>query len=329
MSVLYITDHGVTVTKTDSRIVIRKNNEIVEDLPARDIERVIIFGNAHITMPAMRFFLSKGIDVNLLSSHGRYYGRLQPGFCKDAELRRMQYKRSLDKRMCTAVSKSMVFGKLKNEETFLGRQKRQTRQVIQALHTIQNALKNLSQTTNSDSIRGYEGSSAAMYYRAFSSLLGEDFQFEKRSHYPPTDKTNVLLSLGYTLLYNTLYSIINTVGLDPYQGFYHQFRHGHASLASDLMEEFRPIIVDSIVLLVINKAEITRRDFSERNGKISLVNDGLKKFFTRYENRMQGVIIHPRQKIKLSYYQCIEEQVRHFARVIFGKEKTYIPFLSS
>lgn len=216
MSILYITDQGATVTKTDGRIVVRKENKILEDLPAIDIERVVILGNAHLTTPAMKFFLARGIDVSLLSSHGRYKGRLQPEFCKDAELRRMQYKQSCNKETVLLISKSIVSGKLRNIEAFLKRQKKRTSQVIKAIHTIQNGLSGLSKAKHLDSIRGYEGSATAMYYKALSSLLTQDFKFEKRSHYPPTDKTNVLLSLGYTMLYNTIYGIINIVGLDPY-----------------------------------------------------------------------------------------------------------------
>lgn len=328
MFTLYITDQGASITKSDGRVAVKKKGRIVEDLPAKDIERVVIFGNARVTTPAMKFFLDRGIDLCLLSSSGNYKGRLQPGFCKDAGLRRTQYKQSCNKTMCLAISKSVVSGKLKNMETFLKRQKRQTGQIGQALHTIKGAMRDLSCAPHLDSVRGYEGSSAAMYYKALSSLLTHDFRFEKRTHHPPADKTNVLLSLGYTLLYNTFYSLINIAGLDPYQGFYHQVRHGHAALASDLMEEFRAIIVDSIVLLVIKKDEITHRDFSEKNGKIVFGKEGLKRFIMRYESKMQSVITHPRHKIKLSYYQCIEEQVRHFTRVISGKEKTYTPFLS-
>lgn len=328
MSILYITDQGAVITKLDGRVVVRKGKEILEDLPARDVERVVIFGNAHITTPAMRFFLDQGIDVSLLSSHGRYQGRLQPGFCKDAELRRMQYRQSCNEKMCLAISKSIVSGKLKNMETLLKRQKGQTRQIVQALHTMKRALVDLCNATNLDAVRGYEGSCAAMYYKAFSSILPEGFCFETRSRQPPADKTNVLLSLGYTLLYNTFYAMVNIVGLDPYQGFFHQTHHGHAALASDLMEEFRSIIVDSVVLLVVNKGEITRRDFSEKDGRILLGEDGLKKYLSRYETRIRSEIIHPTQKIKLSYYQCIEAQVRRLARVVSGREKTYVPFLS-
>lgn len=329
MSILYVTDQGATITKTGGRVVVRKKNKILEDLPAIGIERVIIFGNAHLTTPAMKFFLGRGIDVSLLSSRGRYKGRLQPEFCKDAELRRKQYKQSCNKKTAIHICKAVVNGKLKNMELFLKRQKRQTPQTSQAINTIKKCLKNLNRSDHMDSVRGYEGSAAAVYYKALNSLLKKEFSFKRRTHNPPEDNVNVLLSLGYTLLYNTIYGIINIVGLDPYQGFYHQSRHGHATLASDLMEEFRAIIVDSIVLLSVNKGEIVPENFSNRHGKIVLDNAGLKRFLNRYEGRLRSVIRHPVQKIQLSNYQCMEAQVRHFARVIYEKEKTYIPFANS
>jgi len=327
MSVLYITDQGATITKTDGRVVIRKENRLLEDLPARDIERIIIFGNVNITTPAMKFFLSQGIDVCLLSSHGRYKGRLQGEFCKDVETRKMQYMKAADQNIRLVMSKAITTGKLKNMVKFLKRQKMQTPEVKQAIKTAQSGLERLEYATNQDTVRGYEGSSASAYYRGLSSLLKKEFRFQNRSHYPPQDKTNVLLSLGYTLLYNTVYSEINIVGLDPYQGFLHASRHGHATLASDMMEEFRSIIVDSVVLRIINKKKITNKDFTRQGGKIKLGNDGLKRILTDYENRLRDVVKYPGKDKRLNYLQCIEEQLRHFVRVITEKEKTYMPFI--
>ncbi len=327
MSILYIIDQGATISTIDGRLVVRKDKRILDDVPAKDADRLVIFGNVHITTPAMKYFLGSGTDVSFLSIHGNYKGRLQPKLCNDAELRRLQYKKSSHKKTCLRVSKSLVSAKLSNMSVLLRRQKRKTMQTQGALNTIKHGLVDIQNISNLDSLRGYEGSSSASYFRAFSSLLHNDFKFQKRTRHPPKDMTNTLLSLGYTLLYNRIYGVISVAGLDPYQGVYHQASRGHATLVSDFMEEYRALIVDSLVLLLVNTREITTKDFSQKKGCSLISHNGLKKVLSRFEDRIQTVIIHPRLSVKLSYQRCIEEQVRQFTRFIRGREKTYVPFV--
>ena len=120
--------------------------------------------------------------------------------------------------------------------------------------------------------------------------------------------------------------MINVVGLDPYQGFFHAARHGHPTLASDLSEEFRAIIVDSVVLSVVNKGILKPGDFRPSKGGIYLTKEGLKKFVEQYEGRMNTQVIHPLFGEKMNYMQCLERQARLFARVLTERAKEYKPF---
>jgi CRISPR-associated protein Cas1 len=134
------------------------------------------------------------------------------------------------------------------------------------------------------------------------------------------------LSLGYTLLYNHLYAAINIVGLDPYQGFFRQRKHGHAALASDLVEEWRALIVDSIVLTVINRREIRQEDFQRTDRGISLSKPALTRFVTRYDARVSETVFVPAIAGKTSYRRAFELQVRQLARVLTAEQASYQPF---
>lgn len=326
MTTLYVIEQGAIVTKTDGRVVVRKDHQVLQDIPAINIERIVLFGNVHLTTPAVAFVLKEGIDVVYLSSHGTYRGRFQPPWAKDAHLRQLQYRASLDESFRLAISKRFIQGKLSNMAALCRRQKGSA-EVSTMLRRLDQLSRRAAQANGLNELRGYEGAASTTYYKAFRLFLKQNFGFSARSHHPPRDPINALLSLGYTLLYNEIYALINVVGLDPYMGFFHEVKRGHAALASDLMEEWRPIIADSLVLFLVNRGELTGAHFRlPQPDQVCLTKEGLARFVRRYEDRLASQVHHPRLQKRLSYRQCLEAQVRHLVECILGKAKTYQPF---
>ena len=156
-------------------------------------------------------------------------------------------------------------------------------------------------------------------YSAYRQFLTHDFGFTNRQFRPPPDPINAMLSLGYTLLHNHVYAFINVVGFDPYCGYFHQPKHGHAALASDLMEDFRQIIVDGYVLSLVNNNRVRPEDFEHTNKGIRFIKEALDRFLVGYYGRMQQTFQHPTRNEKTTYLRSIELQVRHLARVITGE----------
>jgi len=328
MATLYIIEQGATLTKVDNRFVVRKGRKVLKEIPALQVDRIVVFGNANLTTPAIKFALHQGIDVAYLSSRGIYRGRLQPEPTKDARLRWMQYEKSRDPDFRLALSKQFVSGKLQNMIALCRRQRRsQKGRTIEAqLNILERLSRKVTLAEGLEELRGYEGAASAAYYKAFRRFLRQDLGFERRNHRPPRDPVNALLSLGYTLLYNNIYGLINVVGLDPYLGFFHELKRGHAALASDLMEEWRPVIVDSLVLAMINRGELGQGDFRWIRGQVRLTREGLMQFLRRYEGRLAARVFYPRLKVRISYRRCLELQVRHLAELILGRAKNYRPF---
>lgn len=265
MGTLYLTEQGATVARTGERLLVRKDGKLLQDMPALHVDQIVVFGNAGFTTPAVQYVLENGIDVAYLSSRGTYRGRFQPPGAKDAALRQQQYHRSLDDAFCLRIARAVVAGKIHNAAAFCRRQRRLTHDGKHRLKRLAALLPSVHAAGNMQQLLGYEGAAAATYYQVWRTFLRADFDFHKRQAYPPPDAVNALLSLGYTLLYNRMFAAINIVGLDPYQGFFHQRKYGHAALVSDLIEEWRAIIVDSIVLTVINRREIKPDDFQHGN----------------------------------------------------------------
>lgn len=179
-------------------------------------------------------------------------------------------------------------------------------------------------------VRGCEGRASAVYFGTFGQLLKHpDFQFTDRNRRPPLDPVNVLLSLGYTLLANAVETAVQIVGLDPYLGALHDVAYGRPSLVCDLMEEYRSVIVEPMVVACINQRSFSLDDFEAgADGEpVRFQRTAMKWFIELFERRLRGEILYPPRGQRLTYRQVIEEQVRHCARVLLGTQETYEPFL--
>jgi CRISPR-associated protein Cas1 len=227
------------------------------------------------------------------------------------------------------LARQLVHGKLHNMAALCRRQR--SRKATGAIKTAVDRLaqldKKAANAADLAALRGWEGAASAVFYQAFSTFLRPELGFRGRNRRPPRDPVNALLSLGYTLLFNNFYATINIVGFDPYLGLFHEVKRGHAALASDLMEEWRSIIVDSLVLSMINHRELGPEHFLCLEGQIRLTKEGLERFLKRYDARLASTIRYPRLNQRISYRRCIELQTRHLADVISDQKKQYYPFL--
>ena len=166
--------------------------------------------------------------------------------------------------------------------------------------------KRVDRATELSELLGIEGNASAAYFAAFNFMLKSEmgFDFQRRSRRPPADATNALLSFAYSLLTADLISAIQTVGLDPYVGFFHQLKYGKPCLALDLMEEFRPILADSVVITLINNRRIKPTDFTQSHGGWYLKDNSRKVFYAAYETRKNETITHPVFKYETHVSPC-------------------------
>jgi len=361
MAVAYVIEQNTTVNREGERLLIRKEGEVLHALHIFKIEQLVLFGNVFITPAALAYLLEKGIDTVFLSKNGRYRGRLQPALSKNITLRCEQFKKLMDPDFCLKTAREIVNGKLANLRTVLLRLNR-TRPGLNLEDEILGLKKlqrSLSDSDNLESVRGYEGRGAVLYFKGLAGgIIDKRLHFSKRVRRPPTDPVNALLSLGYTLLFNTVMAAVSMIGFDPYLGCLHAVDYGRPSLALDLIEEWRPIIIDTLVLSVFNLRVLTVEDFTvgkdiedlEDNTTsdpleemesepqqtsplnpnelpVKLTDAGFRKFITQFERKMAEKIIHPLNGQQLSYRDCIREQVRYFARYIRGEEENYQPLL--
>jgi CRISPR-associated protein Cas1 len=347
MACLYVIEQGAEVIKQGNRLVVRKFRTELESVPAFKVEQLILMGNIQITSQAIKFLLTEGIDTVFLTVNGKYRGRLVSTFSKNIDLRRIQFRKMEEGSYILDLAKKFVWGKLSNYRILLRRYQKeaQKEEVEKGIHALRRMIEKVRDVPDLNSLRGIEGSGSAAYFSAFGHLFkAPEFHFEKRTRRPPRDPINVLLSFGYTLLANTIQTYVDLSGLDPYLGSLHSPDYGRPSLTLDLMEEFRPILVDTVVLRVLNTRTITMKDFfapeetpslpgegelenlTPSDYPILLTYEGTKKWITMYEKRLQELTLYPVTEQRLSYRQICEQQVRLLIRHL-KEESSYQPFI--
>ncbi len=327
MPTLYLLEQGAKLEKESKRLLVIKEGKIFLEVPEFKIDRVLIFGNVQITTQAMKFLLESGIETSLFTIFGRLVGRLLPAQSKNVFLRMAQFEKAKDENFKLTISKVIVEGKIKNAKAFLQRYSRNHPEVDfgKAEAELNSCLEELPRKTRVSSVVGVEGRASAIYFEAFGKMFRKGLQFETRIRRPPPDPVNSLLSLGYTLITNEMFSVTTSIGFDPYVGFLHGIEYGRPSLALDLIEEFRHSIIDRLTLELVNKEILTEDDFEEKEGAVFLTEDSRKKYFLHYEKRMLTSFQDFEEKIELNYRRMFYEQAQRFAKTL--QEMTpYRPF---
>lgn len=340
MPPLYIVEQGAKLSRESERLLVTRDDEVLARVPLIKVNQVLIFGAVQVTTQTLRLCLEAGIEVVYLDQHGRYWGRMVGPETKTGERRRQQYQRASDPAYTLALAQCFVAGKIRNMRTILQRRnrERQDAQVTEAIDRLGEAVERAGRTMNLNSLRGVEGSAAALYFGVFKKLFDHDWTFEGRVRRPPTDPINVLLSFGYILLQHNVWSAVHAVGLDPYIGFLHEPAHGRPSLALDIMEEYRPVVVDSLVMKVCNQPLLTPQHFQKTNDPerpILLDETGRKCFVREFEARLETVGAYSRPAMlmdgeypeeKVTCRRSIELQVRHLAACLSAGVTDYQPY---
>lgn len=294
-----------------------------------EISHLGLFGNAYVTSPALCHLMQAGIPVTWHSRGGWYYG-LSTGFTgKNILLRKAQYKAAFDDRRCLSAARRLVRAKVLNSRTLLRRNWRADNPIQGTLDQLKDQAKSTARAHSLDQLLGIEGQAAALYFNALPGMLKTDpgtFDFSARNRRPPKDPVNAMLSFGYSLLTRTWAVALQLVGFDPFMGVYHQPRPGRPALALDMMEPFRPLIVDSCVVTAINTGEIKATHFVHRAGACGLNDSGRKTFIAIFERRLSQPITHPLFGYKLTYRRLLEVEARLFGRWLTGEIPQYPGF---
>lgn len=338
LNTLYATTEGAWLRKDGANVVMEVDQQERARIPAHLLEGLVCFGRIGVSPQLLGFCMGAGITVTYLTPNGRFYARVEGPVSGNVLLRRAQYRCSEDAPGCASIVRNLLAGKIHNQRAVLARGWRDRGDRLPDAIAFRHALKRLKRipqrlmaVTDVDILRGLEGEAAQAYFSVFDQLIAADqpeMRFSGRNRRPPRDAFNALLSFLYTLLTHDCRSALETVGLDPAVGFLHRDRPGRPSLALDLAEEFRPLLGERLALSLVNRKQLSARDFRTMdNGAVLLSDDARKTVLVAYQERKREKLGHPfiGEKVPIGLLPYLQAQL--LARHLRGDLDGYPPFL--
>ena len=336
LNTLYVTSPDSYLLKDGDNVVLRVDGKVKFRVPVYNLEGIVCFGHMGASPGLMAMCAENNVGLSFFTPYGKFLARVNGKVRGNVLLRRTQYRRADDPEGSLDLAKCFIIGKVVNCRTLLGRGIRDHADVINCrkigsvdVLLIEN-LRKIDECLSSDTLRGIEGNCAKSYFSVIGELIlkqNADFYISGRNRRPPLDNMNALLSFFYTLLAHDVESALESVGLDPYVGFFHTDRPGRASLALDMMEELRPFMADRLALNLVNLKQLNGGDFIKKeNGGVLMTEDGRKKVLGAWQNRKRDQITHPYLNEKIPVGLIPYVQAMLMARFLRGDIDGYPPF---
>lgn len=306
LNTLYVTTPEAYLSKDGMNVVVSVDKEELFRIPIVNVEGIVTFGYMGASPGLMKLCMDNNVSLSFMTPQGRFIGRVQGATRGNVLLRKKQYALSEDENVALHLAKLFITGKVFNTRSILQRYIRDygaDEDVERVVRQLDWRKKCIMQAESMDILRGEEGHAANTYFDVFDHLIlhqKEDFPFNGRNRRPPKDEVNAMLSFVYTLIANDMAAALESVGLDPYVGFMHTLRPGRASLALDMMEELRAYLGDRLILSMINRKQVTKKDFIRQNNESFVMTDGCRKeLLTTWQKRKKETIEHPYLKERI------------------------------
>lgn len=306
LNTLYVTTPEAYLSKDGMNVVVSVDKEELFRIPIVNVEGIVTFGYMGASPGLMKLCMDNNVSLSFMTPQGRFIGRVQGATRGNVLLRKKQYALSEDENVALHLAKLFITGKVFNTRSILQRYIRDygaDEDVERVVRQLDWRKKCIMQAESMDILRGEEGHAANTYFDVFDHLIlhqKEDFPFNGRNRRPPKDEVNAMLSFVYTLIANDMAAALESVGLDPYVGFMHTLRPGRASLALDMMEELRAYLGDRLILSMINRKQVTKKDFIRQNDESFVMTDGCRKeLLTTWQKRKKETIEHPYLKERI------------------------------
>ena len=324
---VYVHSQGAVVGKSGDQLEVKQKGQVLQRVRLMEVSHLSLFGNVQVTAQALRELCDRNISVCHFTYGGWFNGITTGMSHKNVELRSRQYLGAMATETALSISRQVVFGKIKNCRTLLRRNHRDPPVAILAeLNRLADSARNAASV---DTLLGIEGAAARTYFSEFEGMIKSEsleFDFQGRNRRPPRDPVNAVLSFLYAMLIKQATVTALAVGFDPHLGFYHQPKYGKPALALDMVEEFRPLIADSVCLTLINNGELGPEHFIVRGDAAALTQTGRRKVIEACERRMDTLVTHPLFGYSVSYRRVLEIQARLLSRHLLGELPTYPVF---
>lgn len=336
LNTLYITSPNRYLSLDGENVVILEKEQPIGRVPLHNLQSIVTFGYTGASPALMGACAQRNIDLVFLSGNGRFLARIVGEVYGNVTLRKEQFRRSDSDEARIRIARNCIMGKVYNARWVLERAARDyaMRLDVEKFKSksafLKESLTKIRNCENADTLRGLEGEAASVYFSVFDDMIlqqKEYFKFEGRNRRPPTDAVNAMLSFAYILLTSMCANALNTVGLDPYVGFFHTDRPGRKSLALDMVEELRSVMADRFVLTLINRKIVHQDGFLQKeNGAVVMDEETRKIFLTHWQSKKQETIKHPFLDEKVEWGMVPYVQAMLLARYLREDLDEYPPF---
>lgn len=314
----------------DNVMTIKKGDEKRGEVPLNAFDQVFLLGQVNISGALFKEFFRRNVFVAFFNARGRFEGSLSPEKTRYVALRKAQFRVSESDEERMVIARELVDAKLANMRVLIRRQSGKLEDGNETLMDAISALrKEIMACKDYHRLLGIEGAGSRAYFQGYRKQFGPEWKFERRTKRPPKDPVNAALSFGYSILAGQLVGLIQAVGLDPYIGFLHREKYGNPCLALDLMEVFRSVIVDSVVLRMFSTGMVNPDSFDMPNDRsigCYLNEKGREAFFRAFTQRMAETATHPVFQVKLNYRRLLEMEVRFLAKYLVGEIERFTAY---
>ncbi len=334
---LFITSEQAYLTLEGETVCVEIQRQKAGQFPLHTLESIVCFSHSGATPAFMGACAERGINLAFFSPFGKFLCRVTGESRGNVLLRKQQYRISDEEAASCKAAKNFILGKVFNCRWSIDRTLRDhglrvdAEKCKRAIQFLSEAMDKIKTEENLDSLRGLEGEAASVYFGIFDKLIlnqKEDFYFRGRNKRPPQDYMNTMLSFGYAILANDCAGALEGAGLDSYVGFMHRDRPGRKSLALDLMEELRPVLVDRFVLTLVNNRQMKKEHFIiSESGAVRFTDTGKKKFLTAWQEHKREQLTHPYLNEKICWGLVPHVQALLLSRYLRGDLDGYPPFL--
>lgn len=334
---LYVQTAGAYLRKDGETVKVEVEREARLTVPLHHLEGIVCLGRVSVSPPLMAECCERDIGISWMTDEGRYLCRVVGAESGNVLLRRQQYRLADAEATALPIARTIVAAKIQNSRTVLLRGAREAEDAQEeatlrrAVDRLECSIQALSQAETMDVVRGCEGEAARVYFESFNLLLKQQrefFSMTSRSRRPPKDAVNSLLSFVYSVLTHDMASAVSTVGLDPAVGFLHVDRPGRLSLALDLLEEFRAVIADRLVLSLINLKQVQPDGFeTQPTGAVVMSHSTRRAVLSALVQRKREELTHPLLDDKVAIGLLPLLQARFLARHVRGDLPAYPAFV--
>lgn len=321
MGTVYITSINGKLSCSNGSLLYSDADGSKKTLFPHLVDSISSTGTINITASAMSLLIQHSIPLYFMTRSGKPNGQLSFGSGKNVFLRQKQYQLLGDEHRLH-IAANIVLGKLRNQRRFLQRCGTTNAEVLSELSDIEN---NVQKASTMESIRGYEGIGARIYFDGISHHIPEWTGFHSRNRRPPKDPFNSVLSFLYTLLCYRLESSIEAEGLDPAIGVFHDLAYGRPSLAYDIMEEFRVPLGDAIACTLFRRNQLGPDDFTTTDNTVSINKPALGMIIKAFEGKLHDCVMYPPENRPIPYQEIIGKQIHHFRTILEGEAADYTP----